>query len=57
MRSFNEEIPKNNRVDKSKPIRSRTLRPNPPADKVIEEGSDDGDSFASDTPVARGRRG
>ena len=32
------------------------MRPDPPADRVIEEGSDDGDSFASDTPVARGRR-
>lgn len=43
---------------KSKPKRAWTLKQETQADRVIEEGSDDGDnSFASDTPGALRRRG
>lgn len=42
---------------KSKPKRAWTLKQETQADRVIEEGSDDGDnSFASDTPGALRRR-
>jgi hypothetical protein len=53
---FNAQIPQKT-VDKRKPLRANTLKPESVADRVIEEGSDDNDSFASDTPCARGRRG
>ena len=44
------------KIYKAAPKRSQTWKQEPQAEKVIEEGSDDVDSFASDTPAAAAHR-